>query len=97
MLRQACEFFAKTHMYWSTLHCVVELNLLRLHREKRTKKRLMMFCSFLLLLWTWAGRMHALRQDPRRICDVWRDINRTRWTVPVAELGLLIELAVQSL
>ena len=27
-----------THMYWSALHCVVELHLSGLHREKHTKK-----------------------------------------------------------
>jgi len=27
-----------TYMYWSTLHCVVELHLSGLHREKLTKK-----------------------------------------------------------
>ena len=26
-----------THMYWSALHCIVELHLLGLHREKCTK------------------------------------------------------------
>jgi hypothetical protein len=26
-----------TCMYWSTLHCIVELYLSRLHREKHTK------------------------------------------------------------
>ena len=27
-----------THMYWSALHCIVELHLSGLHREKCTKK-----------------------------------------------------------
>jgi hypothetical protein len=27
-----------TSMYWSTLHCVIELHLWGLHREKQTKK-----------------------------------------------------------
>ena len=34
-----------THMYWSTLHCVVELHLLGLHREKCTKKLLEQFLA----------------------------------------------------
>jgi hypothetical protein len=42
-------------------------------------------------------QMHVPRLDPWRICDVWRDINRTWWTVVEAELGLLIDLAVQRL
>ena len=29
-----------TGMYWSALHCIVELHLLRFHREKHTKKLL---------------------------------------------------------
>jgi len=36
-----------THMYWSTLHCIVRLHLLRLHREKCTKN-LLMVCWRLL-------------------------------------------------
>jgi hypothetical protein len=44
----------RTHMYWSTLHCVVELHLLGLHREKlikqTDKKLFVLYCSFLLLL-----------------------------------------------
>ena len=37
------------YMYWSALHCVVELHLSGLHREKRTKKLLVVYCSFLQL------------------------------------------------
>jgi hypothetical protein len=40
----------RTHMYWSTSHCVVELHLLELHRKKLTKELLVVFGSFLLLL-----------------------------------------------
>ena len=44
-----------THMYWSALHCVAELHLSGLHREKHTKKLLSSGVPlFLLLLWTWA-------------------------------------------
>lgn len=32
----------RTHMYWSALHYIVELHLLGLHREKCTKKLLVM-------------------------------------------------------
>ena len=42
------------HMYWSILHCIVELHLWGLHREKCIKKLLVVCCSFLLLLWTQA-------------------------------------------
>ena len=41
-----------THMYLSALHCVVELHLLELHREKCTKKILVVCYSFLPLPWT---------------------------------------------
>jgi hypothetical protein len=38
-----------THMYWSALHCIVELHLSGLHRKKRTKNLLVVCCCFLLL------------------------------------------------
>jgi hypothetical protein len=38
-----------THMYWSILHCIVELHMLGFHREKGTKNLLVACCSFLLL------------------------------------------------
>jgi hypothetical protein len=41
--------------------------------------------------------MRVLGQDLWRTCDVWRVINRTQQTVTEAELGLLIEVAVQHL
>ena len=34
-----------THMYWSTLHCVVELHLLGLHKEKCSKTLLEQFLA----------------------------------------------------
>ena len=43
-----------TGIYWSALHCIVELYLSGLHREKCIKKLLVVCCSFLLLLWTQA-------------------------------------------
>jgi hypothetical protein len=48
------ESLLTTRMYRSTLHCVLELNLSGLHREKRTKKLLVMCCSSLPLLRTQA-------------------------------------------
>jgi hypothetical protein len=75
-----------TCMYLFALHCVVELILFRLHRQKCIKKLLVVFCGFLLLLWTWViGKMmstktdscgearHTVRQDPWRARDVWRE------------------------
>jgi hypothetical protein len=50
-----------TCMYWSAFHCVFELHLSGFHREKRTKKLLVVCCSFLLLLRT--DLMHLLRLD----------------------------------
>jgi hypothetical protein len=41
-----------THMYWSALHCVVELHLLGLHAEKCTRKLVMVCYSLLLFLQT---------------------------------------------
>jgi hypothetical protein len=38
-----------TCMYWSALHCLVELYLSGRHREKHTKKLLAVHCSFLPL------------------------------------------------
>ena len=52
-----------TCMYWSALHCVVELHLSGLHRKKHTKKFLVVCCSFLPLPQTPADWMQMLRQD----------------------------------
>jgi hypothetical protein len=73
-----------TLMCWSALLFVVELFLSGLHREKRTKKLLMVYWDFLPLPQTPAdwqsdtanidtcwGR-HLVRQDPWRACDIWR-------------------------
>ena len=46
------ELLLMTHVYQSTLQCVVELCLLGLHREKSTKKLLVLCGSFLPLLQT---------------------------------------------
>jgi hypothetical protein len=42
------------HMYWSALQCIIELHLSELHREKPTKKLLVVCCSFLPLVQTGA-------------------------------------------
>jgi hypothetical protein len=101
-------FLLTTPMYWSTLHCIVELHLSGLHKEKLTK----IFwwyneasCCF-LGLWP-VGRVMSAETDKcgeanfRRTCDIGRGINRTQETVrgagDWADLGLLVELAVQSL
>jgi len=45
-----------TRMYWSTLHHVVELHVLRLHGEKYTENLLVVCYSLLLLPQTLADR-----------------------------------------
>jgi hypothetical protein len=52
-----------TCMYRSDLHCVVELHLSGLHREKRTKTLLVVCCGFLLLLQIWADWQRDVSQD----------------------------------
>ena len=101
-----------THLYWSTLCCIVELHLLGLHREKQTKTLLVMCCSFLQFMQIQTSRVgsgetdthaktrHMLRQDPWRSGGhmmFGESIKRTRMTVKVAGLGLFIELAVHCL
>jgi hypothetical protein len=91
-------------MYWSTFLCVVELHLSRLHREKHAEKLWVVCCSFLPIPRTWADWQSGVSWD-RHMC--WGEtcgghifagsIKRTQWTVMEAELGLLIELAVQCL
>lgn len=44
-------------------HCVVELHLSGLHREKRTKTLLVVCCGFLLLLQIWADWQRDVSQD----------------------------------
>ena len=51
-----------THKYWSALQCLDELHLSGLHREKHTKKLLVVCCSFLLLLQTQADWMHGVME-----------------------------------
>jgi hypothetical protein len=93
-----------THMYWFTLHCVVELHLSELHREKYSKN--FWWCAavschfhgFRLI-----GRVMSAETDTcaeiRPVEDTWCSecINRTWGTVTMVELGLLIELALQCL
>ena len=90
----------RTCMYWSTLHCIVELHLLGHHREKQTEKLLVVCCSFLLLLRTLIGRVMSAETDSSACGGHMMfggRIKRTQQTVVGAELGLLIELAVQHL
>ena len=95
-----------THMYWSALHCVVELHLSGLHREKCTKKLLVVCCSFLLLPRTWADWQSDVSWD-RCTCwgqDPWKKrglegINRipwidrdTAWLASTASCAVLVAL-----
>jgi hypothetical protein len=94
-----------TCKHWSALPCIAEHHRLGLHREKCTKKFLVVCCSFLPLprnqadcqsnvSWcrlTWWGKTHGGHMIFRG------SINRTRRTVVEAELGLLIGLAAKHL
>jgi hypothetical protein len=95
-----------THMYWSALHCIVELHLSGLHREKHTKEFLVVCCSFFPLPQSpadWQSDVSwdrtVLRQEIYwgKTQGCLQDINRTPWTVIRVELSLLIELDVQCL
>jgi hypothetical protein len=94
-----------THLYLSALYWVVELHLLGLHREKHTQNLLVECCSFLPLSWIQAycqgnvswDRLTCWGKTCRRQELFGGDTNRTWGTVTEAELGLLIELAVQNL
>jgi hypothetical protein len=93
------------HMYWSALHCIVELHLSGLHREKCTRELLVVFCSFLLLPKTQANWQSNVNWD-RLTCN-WdkthgkadphvmfgRSVNKSQLT----EKGLLLELVVKHL
>jgi hypothetical protein len=87
LLNQARERTLKNR---STLHCIVELHLSGLHREKHTPKSLI-------------DRVMSAKADTsaevRPVEDRWclEGINRTRLTVTEAEFGLPIELAAQHL
>ena len=95
---------------WSILHFIIELHLSGLHRENASKNfwwcAAVSCCFFGLWLIgrvmsaetdTHAEGKQVLRQGPWRTHDVWRDLSRTWWTVTVAEVHLLIQLAVQGL
>ena len=68
-----------THMYWSTLHWIVELHLSGLHREKCTKKKknsdgVLKFLATpsgfgWLAEWCQLRQMHMLRKDPSADSD----------------------------
>ena len=84
-----------THVYWSTLHCVVELHLSGLHREKHTKNFWWCavvsccFCGLRLI-----GRVVSAEAGPVGDIRCLEGINKK---VTEVELDLLIELAVQHL
>jgi hypothetical protein len=99
-----------THIYLCTIHFIVELILSGLRREKWAKnlsQYAASSCSFFGL--QSIGRVmsaetdsHAeartlVRQDPWKHVIFGGRINRTAWTVKMARLGVLIELAVQHL
>jgi hypothetical protein len=82
LLKQACAktydevYMLTTLMYWSTLHCMVELHLSGLHTGKHTKKLLVVYCTFLpppqtQVYWMQNLRQKVLGQD-LRTCDVER-------------------------
>ena len=89
-----------THMYWSTLRYTVELHLLELHRENRTKTFwwcATVSCYFHRL--RMIGRVVSAETDAcaeaRHVKDTWcvEGINRTLRTVMEPELGLLTDRA----
>ena len=82
-----------TRMYWSILHCVVELHLSEQHRDNHTKKLLVVCHSLLPLLRTQADWMHVLRHSIWRTRNVWR-VEIGFHGVTETELGLLVQLAV---
>jgi hypothetical protein len=101
--------FLTTRMYWSAWHHLIGLHLSGLPGEKRTKKPLVVCCSFLQLSQTWADGQSDVSSD-RRTC--WGktcaetcggrvmfggSITRTWKTLRQAELDLRRELAVQWL
>ena len=51
-----------THMFWSTLHCIVELHLLELHREKHTKNTSAGVLQFLAASTNWIDRVMSAKQ-----------------------------------
>jgi hypothetical protein len=91
-------------MNWSILHCMVELYLSGLHKEKCTKNTCGGMLQFLavssdsgwLAEWCQLRQIYILRQDQWRTQDVWQEYKKDL-TVMEAELGLLIELAEQLL
>jgi hypothetical protein len=85
LLKQAHErtcdkgYFANNRHYGSILHFIVELHLSGCHREKCTKKVLMVCCSFFpfpLIICTCWGKTHV---ETRHVEDTWclEGINRT--------------------
>lgn len=78
-----------THMYWSTLQCIVELHLLVLHREKCTKNLLVLLqiscCSYRFGMIdkmvstetdSHTETRHVIRQDPWRTHNIWKEYKK---------------------
>jgi hypothetical protein len=69
MKRHIMDSSLTAHMYWPTLHCVGELHLLGLHRQKctkknqKTKKTLLVVCSFSMLPWTQDDRGRVMSAE----------------------------------
>jgi hypothetical protein len=100
-------------LHLSELHrkkCMHEYAHVRVHTHTHTHKHLVMCCSFLLILqapvdwqsdvsWDRCTYWGKTLEESRHMKDTWcfEGINRTQQTVMEAELGLLIELAVQCL
>jgi hypothetical protein len=56
--------FVANNRHCSALHCIVELHCSELHRKKHIKKLMVVCCSFLLLLQTWAGWQSDVSEGP---------------------------------
>ena len=67
-------------MYWSSLHCLIDLHWLGLHREKHTKKLLVVCCSFLLLPRTLANWQSDVSWDR---CMCWGKTRGGQWRLEV--------------
>jgi hypothetical protein len=86
-----------THRYQFASHCLVELLLLGLHTEKRTKKLLVVCYSFLQLPRTWAdwqsevswGRLLCRGKTCGGHLMFGGSTNRTQWTVRGAWLACI--------
>ena len=91
-----------THMYWFTLHAIVDLHFSGLHEGNGPKN--IWWCALTILQLQWTGDNQQSDVSKCSACvqarpmeETWylEGINKTRWTVMGAELGLLVELVVQ--